>query len=359
MTDNATGATAASARPEYDLDIAEICRVLDGKVRGKPVAVTMFRDEIHPAYATSKVDACAILRIARDDETPAYMDAQHHDCSHGEFITGFSEGNELIRSGRLLPVFIPAYTDKAGLAVNSGKFILPKDAVKGIGAAPLDAVPEGARIEWIVVVCQPVWASQIGAARAVEDGVQPSAAAGSSFCTDAFVTPWFEENVIVTTGDFGGRMNNKLRPEEMFVIVPARWANNLISILGKAPDVRGLYEATRVDDSEYWNRKAKREAKAEMNDTAAGAAAKERGLNISMEWDVEAMDMVAKAPKFVRKFAVGNVEDFAAQNGHERVTLEVVKEQMDAAGMGGAGGTGTGKVGLKSLFARRSKPPQE
>ncbi|CAB4880483.1 unannotated protein [freshwater metagenome] len=349
------------------LDIAGIAAALKGKVRGQAVAVTLFRDEIHPAYLESeRVDACAILRIARDEDRPVHMNRENHDCSHGSFLTGFDDGDELIASGRLLPVFIPAYTDQAGLAVNSGKFRLPTGSMKGLGAAPLEKVPAGADIEWIVVVCEPVWASQIAAARAVEDGVQPSGAAGSSFCTDAFVTPFFDENVILTTGDFGGRMNNKLKPTEMFVIVPARWANNLISILGATPDVKGLYEATRTEESSYWARKKEREAKAEAREAAFAAgqtsgggddAAAKAGLKVSMDWDEDAVAMIAKAPKFVRKFAVGNMEDFAEQNGYDRITAEVVKEQMAQAGISGDGGPGGAGGGnpLKKLFGRKKK----
>ena len=349
------------------LDIAGIAAALKGKVRGQAVAVTLFRDEIHPAYLESeRVDACAILRIARDEDRPVHMNRENHDCSHGSFLTGFDDGDELIASGRLLPVFIPAYTDQAGLAVNSGKFRLPTGSMKGLGAAPLEKVPAGADIEWIVVVCEPVWASQIAAARAVEDGVQPSGAAGSSFCTDAFVTPFFDENVILTTGDFGGRMNNKLKPTEMFVIVPARWANNLISILGATPDVKGLYEATRTEESSYWARKKEREAKAAAREAAFAAgqtsgggddAAAKAGLKVSMDWDEDAVAMIAKAPKFVRKFAVGNMEDFAEQNGYDRITAEVVKEQMAQAGISGDGGPGGAGGGnpLKKLFGRKKK----
>jgi uncharacterized protein (DUF169 family) len=355
--------TSPPARALVDLDIAGLTRAFEGKIRGSAVAVTMFRDEVHPAYALSpRVDACGILRIARDEHRPVHMDATQHDCSHGAFLLGFDEGNDLMTSGKLLPLFIPAYTDEAGLAVNSGAFKLPVGAVAGIGAAPLDAVPDGAPIEWIVVVCEPVWASQIGAARSVEDGVPPSAAAGSSFCTDAFVTPFFEENVVITTGDFGGRMANKLKPSEMFVIVPARWANNLVSILSAAPDVKGLYEATRTDESDYWERKKQREAKAQARaataSTGSSDAAAKAGLKTSMEWDDDAVAMVVKAPKFVRRFAVGNVEDFAAENGYDRVTGAVVREQMEAAGVGGmASGDGEGGRGnwFSRLF-RRSTP---
>jgi uncharacterized protein (DUF169 family) len=352
-------ATSSGTAP-VELDVAGICAALDGKIRGSAVAVTMFRDEIHPAYALSpRVDACGILRIARDEQRAVHMDSSRHDCSHGEFLLGFSEGDELMTTGKLLPVFIPAYTLEAGLAVNSGEFRLPRDAVRGIGAAPLEAVPDGAPVEWIVVVAEPVWAGQIAAARSVVDGTPPGSAAGSSFCTDAFVTPWYDDNVIITTGDFGGRMANKLRPSEMFVIVPARWANNLVSILAEAPDVKGLYEATRTAESDYWSRKKAREEKAAARASAPSTsdAAARAGLKVSMEWDDEAVAMVAKAPGFVRKFAVGNLEDYAEQNGYDRVTAAVVREQMEAAGVGGMTGATRNAGGmLRSLFRRAPKP---
>jgi Proto-chlorophyllide reductase 57 kD subunit len=72
-----------------------------------------------------------------------------------------------------------------------------------------------------------------------------------------------------------------------------------------------------------------------------------------MEWDDEAVAMVAKAPRFVRRFAVGNLEDYAQQNGYDRVTEAVVREQMAAAGVGGVDGAGsTGR--LRRLFGRKS-----
>jgi uncharacterized protein (DUF169 family) len=335
--------SATSTVTARDLDIDGICRVLDGKIRGKPVAVAMFETEVHPAFAARKVDPCAVLIHARDDDELVHVDRGTHDCSHGAFITGLTDGTELIRTGQLLPVFIKAYTDEAGLAVNSGKYVLPRDTVAAVGAAPLDKIPDDVEFGWIVVVCTPFWASQIAAARSVEDGVAPSAAAGSSFCTDAFVTPWYEENVVLTPGDFGGRMNNKLKPEEMFVIVPVRWAENLIKILGEVPDVRGLFEATREPDSDYWERKAARaergaakaaESARSDEDRAVRELAASKNLQPSLDWDLEALQQVVDAPRFVRKFAVGNVEDYANEHGHERVTLDVVKAQMESAGMG-------------------------
>ncbi len=315
-------------------NLAKICEVLEGKIRGKPVAVSLFPTDIPPAYQGMKVDPCQILRHAMDDGKLAYFDREHQDCVHGAFITGVHEGNEQIRSGRILTDYIPAYNLDAAHAMNSGQFVLPQGTVRAIGAAPLDAVPEGVEINWIAVVCTPQWAGQIAAARAVEDGVQPNAAAGGSFCTDLFVTPWFDENVVMTPGDMGGRMNNKLKPEEMFVIIPMRWAENLIKIFGEMPDVKGIYEATRPADSEYWKRQAAKEAKARQRSDAVSVKAKERGLQISMAWEESAIELVAKSPKFVRGMAVGKIEDFAQEQGYELITPAVIEEQMESSGLG-------------------------
>jgi uncharacterized protein (DUF169 family) len=318
------------------MNIARICEVLEGKIRGKPVAITKFVDEIPENYDGVKVDPCAILRHAMDDNKRVYFSKEHMDCIHGGYITGVHEGNEQIKSGRLLTDYIPAYNLDAAYTFNSGEYILPQGTVKGFGAAPLDDVPEGISIDWIAIVCTPAWAGQISAARSVKDGTRPETAAGNSFCTDLFVTPFFNDNVIITPGDVGGRMNNKLKESEMFVIIPAKWADSIIDLLGARPDVKGIFEATRAPDSVYWDKqKAKAERAEKSKNEAISVLAKEKyGLVISMTWDELALEAISKAPKFVRKFATGNVEDYAEEHGHKVVTIDVVKDQADSVGMG-------------------------
>ncbi|ARN74595.1 hypothetical protein BST96_10960 [Oceanicoccus sagamiensis] len=317
------------------MNIQGICDVLDGKVRGKPVAITKFVDEIPDSYDGIKVDPCQILRHAMDDGKRVYFDRQNQDCIHGAYITGVHEGNEQIQSGRLLTDYIPAYNIDAAYTFNSGEYILPQGTVKGFGAAPLDNVPEGSEVDWIVVVCTPGVAGMVSAARAVKDGTRPDTAAGNSYCSDMFVSPFYNDNVIITPGDVGGRNNNKLKESELFVIIPAKWADGIIDILGATPDVKGIFEATRPEDSPYWDKqKAKKERAANRTDKVSKVAKEKYGLEISMEWDIAAVETIAKAPKFVRKFAVSNVEDFAEEQNYQRITVEVVKEQAESAGMG-------------------------
>ena len=107
-------------------------------------------------------------------------------------------------------------------------------------------------------------------------------------------------------------MNNKLRESEMFVIIPAQWADSLIDILGETPDVRGIYEATRPEDSAYWARQREKAERGATNKELQEMREK-FGLPISMPWDEDALEAIMKAPGFVRKMAVGNVEDFAEE----------------------------------------------
>jgi uncharacterized protein (DUF169 family) len=336
------------------VDTKAICKVLEGKVRGNAVAIGRFEEQPPSGFEGMKVDPCQILRHAMDDGKRVYFDREHQDCVHGAYITGVHPGNEQIRSGRLLTDYIPVYNLDAAHTFNSGEYILPQGTVKGFCATPLDDIPDTMNAEWIVLVCTPAIAALAASARAVKDGTRPDTAAGNSFCSDMFVTPIYTDNVVVTTGDMGGRMNNRLKESEMFVIIPNKWADNLVGILGEVPDVKGIYEATRPEDSAYWD-KQKAKAERASNDTSLQSTREQYGLDISMPWDKEALEAISKAPKFVRRMAMGNVEDYAEEQGLERITLDAVKAQAESAGMGKfmskAEGSGGGL--LKRLFGKR------
>ena len=338
------------------MNSAEICRVLQGKIRGRAVAISRFEGQPPAGFEGMKVDPCQILRHAMDDGTRVYFDREHQDCLHGAYITGVHPGNEQIRSGRLLTDYIPVYNLDAAHHFNSGEYILPQGTVAGFCAAPLDDLPVGLEVQWIAIVCTPAVAALVGAARAVKDGTRPDTAAGNSFCSDLFVTPFFSDNVIITTGDMGGRMNNKLKESELFVIIPVRWADNIVAIVGDTPDVKGIYEATRPEDSQYWRRQEEKALRA-AGDSSLLAAKEKYGLEISMPWDEDALQAIAKAPSFVRKMAVGNVEDFAEEGNEPRVTLAVVRAQADSVGMGrfmrGNGADGPARRLLNWLAGKR------
>lgn len=368
----------------------EIAKVLEGKVRGKPAAISLFYDAIPEAYQGRKIDPCGIVRCAMDLNELVYVDREHQDCLSGAFTAGFHEGTEETRTGLYIFNNIPAYSRIAAGRIKSGLNVLPQGLVKGIGAAPIDQVPEGVDVQWLCVVCNPYWAGFIGAARTVVDGTAPRSSCGISFCADLFAAPWHDNNVVVTPGDTGGRMNNKVKPEELFVIVPMQWADSLVQILSVVPNTKNLYESIKPDDSEYWAKKqAKQDREAQKKPSAPPAALKAKAssrpsswappgaeeakkpssppekreswmarakrsvmkgsmsvmgkiqgtgedmgdLPFSMSWDSEAEELIRKAPKGIVEMAVHNVEEFAEQHGHTLITREVIVAQMNDVGM--------------------------
>ena len=314
------------------IDLKELSDSLAGKVRGNPVAISLFKEEIPKPYEKKKVVPCSIVRHAMDKGEIVSFDRHHHDCTTGVYTAGVHEGTDEIRNGQYLAQNIPAYTDVGAEKIKTGEYVLPQKTVVGIGAAQLSYDPDEILVDWIVVVCTPHWANFIGGARTVLDGTPPRGAAGSSFCSDLFATPWHDGNVVITPGDLGGRMNNRLKPEEMFVVVPNEYLESLLNIMTSTPDARAVLEATKPEESEYWD-KRKRAKKAKERKLKKDAPKNEFESKLSMIWDQESKDMIASTPPGIIEMAINNVEDFARENGIEEITKSVVLEQMKSVGM--------------------------
>ena len=313
------------------IDFKKLSESLVGKVRGNPVAISLFKEEIPASYQQQKVVPCSIVRHAMDKGEIVSFDQHHHDCTTGVYTAGVDPGTEEIRNGQYLARNIPSYTDLGAERIKTGDYVLPQNTVVGIGAAPLANVPQGIHVDWVVVVCTPHWANFIGGARTVLDGTPPRGACGSSFCSDLFATPWHDDNVVITPGDLGGRMNNRLKPEEMFVVVPNQYLDSLFSIMTSTPDARAVLEATKPEDSEYWE---KRKRSKQAKKAKASKSSKDSlDAKLSMSWEQEAKDLIAMTPPGIIEMAINNVEDFARDMGVERITKTVVLDQMKSIGM--------------------------
>ena len=313
------------------IDFKKLSESLVGKVRGNPVAISLFKEEIPASYQQQKVVPCSIVRHAMDKGEIVSFDQHHHDCTTGVYTAGVDPGTEEIRNGQYLARNIPSYTDLGAERIKTGDYVLPQNTVVGIGAAPLANVPEGIHVDWVVVVCTPHWANFIGGARTVLDGTPPRGACGSSFCSDLFATPWHDDNVVITPGDLGGRMNNRLKPEEMFVVVPNQYLESLFSIMTSTPDARAVLEATKPEDSEYWE---KRKRSKQAKKAKASKSSKDSlDAKLSMSWEQEAKDLIAMTPPGIIEMAINNVEDFARDMGVEHITKTVVLDQMKSIGM--------------------------
>jgi len=202
--------------------------------------------------------------------------------------------------------------------------------VKAIGAAPLDAVPQGVAVDWIVVVCRPHNANLISGCRVIQDGIRPYGGFGTSLCGELFSTPWHEKNVVVTFGDMGGRMFNRLKQEELFVIIPFEYIHNLPTLLVDVQiDTKANLGFTKPPWSKFWEKFGK-------GDTAGKQKVEEKKASqpvFSMDWDEEARGILKKVPEGIVDFVVDNAETFARRQGYAEVTKKSLSEQMQEMGM--------------------------
>jgi uncharacterized protein (DUF169 family) len=313
-------------------DLKSICGVLTGKVkiRGKPVAISLFRDSIPEGYEPIETEPCTIVRYAMDEGRRVYFDADHHDCLVGVYHAGMGPGKKEIVSGEYLSTTSSFFTYEGAARLKSGMRNLPPGMVKAIGAAPLDDVPEGVDVDWIVVVCNPHNANMVAGCRVVQEGILPSGVFGTSLCGELFSTPWHEQNIVVTFGDFGGRMNNRIKQDQVFVVIPIQFAEYLPKMLVDLKvDVNANLAATKPPDSKFWKKKGP----AKQTDTQTEDAGDSPAPNFSMEWDKAARQVLMKAPEGMIDFIIENAENFAREKGYPRVSEKSLDEQMQEMGM--------------------------
>ena len=314
-------------------DLKAIADVLvkKGKVRGKPVAITLFRETPPSSYEPINEEPCTIVRYAMDEGKAVYFDADHHDCLVGVYHCGMIPGKPEIMSGEYLSTTSSFFTYEGAARLKSGMVNLPPGMVNAIGAAPLDAVPEGVKVDWIVVVANPHNANQIAGCRVVRDGIVPHGAFGTSLCGDIFSSPWHKKNIIITFGDFGGRMNNRIKQDQLFVVIPIEFADCILALFNDMKiDVNANLAFTKPEWSSFWNTKGLKTEdyvkKAENPDEA------EQSL-YTMDWDDEAKELVGKAPEGMTEFIIETSETYAREKVYPKVTKKSIAEQMEAMGM--------------------------
>lgn len=314
-------------------DLKEICDIIlkKTKTRGKPVAISLFRDAVPAGYEPIQDTPCAIVHFAMDEGRKIYFDAEHHDCYVGVHHAGIVPGKQEIVAGEYLSKTSDFFTCEGAARLKAGTYSLPPGMVKAIGAAPLDEVPEGVPVDWIVVVSNPHDACMLGGCRLCQDGVQPYGTFGTSLCGELFAVPWYIQNVMVVGGDFGGRMHNRLKQDQLFIIIPIQFAHMIPNILLNIKvDVKTSREMTKPPWSPFWTRKDK---KAEEVQKAAHERAEGEEPVFTIAWDGEAQAMIKRVPSEMLEMIVGNAEQYAKENGYAGVSLKSMREQMQKLGM--------------------------
>ena len=73
--------------------------ITKGKVRGKPAAISLFKDSIPKGYEPIQDTHCAIVRYAMHEGKKVYFDADHHDCLVGLHHSSIVPGKKEIVNG--------------------------------------------------------------------------------------------------------------------------------------------------------------------------------------------------------------------------------------------------------------------
>jgi uncharacterized protein (DUF169 family) len=313
-------------------DLKKISEILvkKAKVRGNPVAISLFQDKVPDGYEPIQDTPCSIVRYAMDEGRKVYFDAEHHDCLVGVHHAGIVPGKQEIVAGEYLSKTSTFFTYEGAARLKAGTLILPPGMVQAIGAAPLDKVPEGVKVDWIVAVCNPHNANSIGGCRLCKEGIPPYASFGTSLCGELFAVPWHIKNVMVVGGDFGGRMHNRIKQDQLFVIIPIEFVDYLPSILtNMRVDVKATREMTKPAHSLFWQKKDPDT----ITETQEAGPQESSEITFSMPWDDEAKELLKKVPEGILEMVVGNSEEFAREKGYDQVTKKSMDEQMESLGM--------------------------
>ncbi len=337
-------------------DLKEITKMLikRGKARGKPVAITLFEDSVPAEYEPFDGEPCAIVHEAMDNGRKVYFDANHYDCLVGMHHSGIIPGTQAITAGEYLSKTSNFFTYQGGARLKAGGLVLPRGMVKAIGAAPLDEVPDGVAVNWIVAVANPHNANFMVGGRMAQEGIKPTCSFGNSLCEELFATPWHLRNNMVIGGDFGGRMHNKLKQDQLFVLIPIEFVDYIpCTLVDARVDVKASRSMTKPAHSPYWakqerlEQKKKERAEAgepeapveeiaeDVADTEDAGEAPEglSDVTFSMPWADDAMAIIKKVPPEMMEMIVTNSENFAEENGYEAVSRKSIDEQMKALGM--------------------------
>ncbi len=315
-------------------DLKEVSELLisKGKVRGNPVAISLFRDDVPDSYEPIQEPPCTIVHHAMDLGKKVYVDATHHDCMVGAYHTGLVEGSQAVVSGEYLSKPSSFFTYEGAARIKTSAFNLPPGMVKAVGAAPLSQVGEGVDVDWIVVVCNPYNATFIAGCRMTLDGTRPDASFSDSLCVDILSTPWHLNNLMVSSGDFGGRMHNKIKHDQLFVVIPIAYVDVLPRTLINAKmDVKLSRQMIKPPHSEFWQKKGvsrDEEIEAEKDEPDQS-----QEIQFTMAWDETAKTLLKSVPEGIIEMVVGNAEDYARENNYSQVTRETIKEQMKSIGM--------------------------
>jgi len=130
---------------DYKEISSKIIRNTEG-IKGKPIGISLFTENIPDTYDPLKFAPCCIIKKAMIDEEKVYFSADNNDCLVGVHHAGMVPGTIDIAGGGYLSKAVDIYSEVGAARLKSGEYVLPNGMFKGIGAAPLDDIPDDVKV---------------------------------------------------------------------------------------------------------------------------------------------------------------------------------------------------------------------
>jgi hypothetical protein len=122
-------------------------------------------------------------------------------------------------------------------------------------------------------------------------------------------------------------MHNRLKQDQLFVILPTEYLHYLPLILGDMRmDVKLSRQMTRPAHSEFWEKQGEKIAE-------QPPAVEPSDELFTMPWTAEAKELMKKVPEGILEMAVKNAEEFAQEKGYQEVSKNSLEELMAKLGM--------------------------
>ncbi|MCX5896165.1 MAG: PCP reductase family protein [Proteobacteria bacterium] len=130
------------------------------------------------------------------------------------------------------------------------------------------------------------------------------------------------KNIVVAFGDFGGRMHNRLKQDQLFVIIPTEFLHYLPKVIGNiSVAVKGTRRMTKPSHSDFWEKKQDASAEPPPAEETAQAV-------FTMKWTEEARALMSTVPEGIMEMAVKNAEEYAQEKGYAEVSKKSIEELM-------------------------------
>jgi hypothetical protein len=136
----------------------------------------------------------------------------------------------------------------------------------------------------------------------------------------------------VTCGDQGGRMHNKIKKDEVFVVIPVEYVDYLpFTLEGLKVDVKASRRMTKPAHSTFWQEK--KNTTAEEDQKEYEASDEDSGeVKFTMPWNEDATCLLKNIPEGVVEMVIENSEDFVKDKGYSEVSRKSLDEQMALMG---------------------------